>query len=121
MSAKSPHSFPDQYGFGNGGGFFCAALKHAGYDGLIITGKAREASYLLIENDQVALKSTQCLRGLTTDETMEQLRAAHSNSARVICIGPAGEQMIRFAIADPDLLLLFVTPHQADILNRCRA
>ncbi len=102
MSAKSPHSFPDQYGFGNGGGFFGAALKHAGYDGLIITGKAREASYLLIENDQVALKSAQGLRGLTTDETMERLKAEHGSSARVVCIGPAGERMIRFAIAMTD-------------------
>ncbi|MBW2652691.1 MAG: aldehyde ferredoxin oxidoreductase, partial [Deltaproteobacteria bacterium] len=30
VSAKSPHSYPDQYGFGNAGGFLGAALKHAG-------------------------------------------------------------------------------------------
>ncbi|MBW2552684.1 MAG: aldehyde ferredoxin oxidoreductase, partial [Deltaproteobacteria bacterium] len=41
ISAKSPHSFPDQYGFGNGGGFFGAALKRSGFDGLIIRGKAK--------------------------------------------------------------------------------
>jgi aldehyde:ferredoxin oxidoreductase len=56
ISAKSPHSYPDQYGFGNGGGFFGAALKHAGYDGLLIKGKAKTFSYLLIENDKVELK-----------------------------------------------------------------
>jgi aldehyde:ferredoxin oxidoreductase len=102
MTAKSPHSFPDQYGFGNGGGFFGAGLKHAGYDGLIITGQAREASYLLIENEKVVLKSAQGLRGLTTDETMARLKAEHGGSARVVCIGPAGERMIRFAIAMTD-------------------
>jgi aldehyde:ferredoxin oxidoreductase len=102
MSAKSPHSFPDQYGFGNGGGFFGAGLKHAGYDGLIITGKAREISYLLIENETVVLKSAPGLRGLTTDETMARLKAEHGSSARVVCIGPAGERLIRFAIAMTD-------------------
>src|SRR5210317_2424158 len=39
ITAKSPHSYPDQYGFGNGGGLFGAALKQAGYDGLIVRGK----------------------------------------------------------------------------------
>ena len=53
MSAKSPNSYPDQYGFGNGGGFFGAALKLAGYDGLIITGRAKDTAYLLIENEKV--------------------------------------------------------------------
>ena len=91
MSAKSPHSFPDQYGFGNGGGFFGAGLKHAGYDGLIINGKAREASYLLIENDNAVLKSAHGLQGLTTDETTGRLKEEHGGSARIICIGPAGE------------------------------
>ena len=36
ISAKSPHSYPDQYGFGNGGGLFGAEIKRAGYDGIII-------------------------------------------------------------------------------------
>lgn len=102
MTAKSPHSFPEQYGFGNGGGFFGAGLKLAGYDGLIITGKAKDASYLLIENENAVLKSAQGLRGLTTDETMERLKQEHGTSARVVCIGPAGERMIRFAIAATD-------------------
>ena len=102
MSSKSPLSYPDQYGFGNGGGFFGAGLKHAGYDGLIINGKAREASYLLIENDNAVLKSAQGLQGLTTDETTGRLKEEHGGSARIICIGPAGEKMIRFAIAATD-------------------
>jgi len=102
MSAKSPHSFPDQYGFGNGGGFFGAGLKQAGYDGLIITGKAKEASCLLIENERAVITSATELWGLTTDETMSRLKEAHGTSARVVCIGPAGERMIRFAIAVTD-------------------
>ena len=74
MGAKSPHSYPDQYGFGNGGGFFGAGLKLAGYDGLIITGKAQDTSYLFIEDEKVEIKSAKGLRGLTSDETMKRLK-----------------------------------------------
>jgi len=102
MSAKSPLSYPDQYGFGNGGGFFGAGLKHAGYDGLIITGKAADLACLVIEHEKATITSADKLRGLTTDETMARLKKAYGSSARVVCIGPAGERMIRFAIAATD-------------------
>jgi len=102
VSAKSPHTYPDQYGFGNGGGFLGAALKHAGYDGLIIKGRAKTPSYLLIENEKVELKDARGLWGLTSEETMRKLRELHGNSARIVCIGPAGENMVRFAIANTD-------------------
>jgi aldehyde:ferredoxin oxidoreductase len=102
ISAKSPHSYPDQYGFGNGGGFFGAALKHAGYDGLLIKGKARTFSYLLIENDKVGLKDAKGLRGLTSEETIKKLKESHGSSARIVCVGPAGENLVRFAVAVTD-------------------
>ena len=102
IGAKSPHSYPDQYGFGNAGGFVGAALKHAGYDGLIIRGKATTPSYLLIEDEHVEIKDARSLWGLTTEETMKKLREAHGSTARVVCIGPAGENLVRFAIAVTD-------------------
>ncbi|MBW1823399.1 MAG: hypothetical protein JRI87_02375 [Deltaproteobacteria bacterium] len=79
-----------------------AALKHAGYDGLIIKGKAKAPSYLFIENDKVELKDANGLWGLTSGETMKKLQESHGNDARVVCIGPAGENMVRFAIASTD-------------------
>lgn len=100
--AKSPHSYPDQYGFGNGGGFLGAAIKQAGYDGLIVRGKAKAPSYILIENENVALKNAAGFWGLNADETMQKLKAAHGADARVVCIGPAGENLVRFAIAFTD-------------------
>ena len=80
MAAKSPYYYPDQYSFGNCGGFFGAAVKFAGYDGLIIKGKAKTASYLLIENDRVELRDATGLRGLATDETLVKLKAAHGEN-----------------------------------------
>ena len=99
VSAKSPHSFPDQYGFGNGGGFFGAALKRSGFDGLIIRGKAKSLSYILIENEKAELKGAGGLRALETEETIEKLKKQHGSDARIVCVGPAGEKLVRFAIA----------------------
>jgi len=102
ISAKSPYSYPDQYGFGNAGGFFGAALKLAGYDGLTVSGRAKELSYILIENEKVEIRDARRLRGLTSEETMNKLNETYDSSARVLCIGPAGEYMVRFAIASTD-------------------
>jgi aldehyde:ferredoxin oxidoreductase len=102
ISAKSPHSYPDQYGFGNAGGLFGATLKLAGYDGLIVSGRAKGLSYVVIENEKVEIRDAGGLRGLTSDETMKKLNEIHGSSARVLCIGPAGENMVRFAIASTD-------------------
>ena len=98
MAAKSPYYYPDQYSFGNCGGFFGAAIKFAGYDGLIIKGKAKALSYLLIENDRMELRDAAGLWGLPTDETLTKLKEAHGENARVLCIGPAGENLVRSAI-----------------------
>jgi len=102
ICAKSPYSYPDQYGFGNAGGFLGAALKFAGYDGLIVRGRAKELSYLLIENEKVEIRDARGLSGLTSDQTMKKLNETHGSKARVVCIGPAGENMVRFAIASTD-------------------
>jgi aldehyde:ferredoxin oxidoreductase len=102
IAAKSPHSYPDQYGFGNCGGFLGAAIKRAGYDGLVINGKAKELSYVLIEDDKVQILDAKGLKGLTSDKTMEKLRQEHGADARTVCIGPAGENQVRFAIANSD-------------------
>lgn len=102
ISAKSPFCYPDQYGFGNGGGFLGAALKLAGYDGLVISGKAKTPIYLLIENEKIELKDATGLWGLTCDQTLSKLRACHGDNARTLCIGPAAENLVRFAIAVTD-------------------
>lgn len=102
MTAKSPHSYPDQYGFGNAGGFLGAAVKHAGYDGITMRSKADKPSYILIENGKVEVKDARGLWGTTSDEALTTLREVHGNRARIVTIGPAGENLVRFAIAITD-------------------
>ena len=102
ITAKSPHSYPDQYGFGNGGGLFGAALKQSGYDGLIVRGKASGLSYILIENNRMSICDAAGLRGVETLDTINRLKKEHGANAHVVCIGPAGENLVRFATAQTE-------------------
>jgi len=82
----------------NSGGFWGAELKRAGYDMIILEGKAEKPVYLAIKDDDVQLKSAEHLWGLTTHETTDKiLEEFGDSSARVACIGPAGENLVKFA------------------------
>ncbi len=83
------------------GGRIGFALKQAGYDALIITGKAKELSYLLIKDDEVAIKSAEHLKGKTTRETAEEIKKDEGDVV-VASIGIAGEKLVRFACIDCD-------------------
>jgi aldehyde:ferredoxin oxidoreductase len=82
------------YGYANTGGFFGAALRRAGYDALVITGRADRPVYLEITPDGVAVQSAVHLWGKGSYATHDDLA---TDGARVACIGPAGENGVRFA------------------------
>ncbi|NLI69945.1 MAG: aldehyde ferredoxin oxidoreductase family protein [Firmicutes bacterium] len=77
----------------NCGGNFGIHLKRAGYDALIITGKAKKPVYLVINDDQITLEDATELWGLDTEKTQEKLPPKMGK----IVIGPAGENLVRFA------------------------
>jgi aldehyde:ferredoxin oxidoreductase len=81
----------------NAGGRFPTELKRSGYDGIVFSGRARHPVYLYIDAGQAALRDAAHLWGLTTHETTDRLREETDAKARVACIGPAGEQLVRFA------------------------
>ncbi len=82
----------------NSGGFFGPELKHAGYDLLVVEGKADRPVYLSIKDGDVQIKDASHLWGRTTHETTRQLLEEFGDpKARVACIGPAGEKLVRFA------------------------
>ena len=82
----------------NAGGFFSSEMKYAGYDHILITGKADAPVYLYINNEQVKILDASHLWGEDTWETESALRHHYSDPAlRVACIGPAGENRVRFA------------------------
>jgi aldehyde:ferredoxin oxidoreductase len=76
----------------NSGGAFGPELKYAGYDMLIIEGKAKKPVYLWIKDDTIEIREAADLWGLNVHDTTDMLRAATNEEAKVACIGPAGER-----------------------------
>jgi aldehyde:ferredoxin oxidoreductase len=79
------------------GGFFPAELKYAGYDLIILEGKSKKPVYLWIENDRVEIRSAEAIWGKDTYETQDIIRAETDENAKIACIGPGGENLVRFA------------------------
>lgn len=78
-------------------------LKYAGYDCLILEGRAYAPCYIYIEDDLVELRDASHLWGLTTWETLDTLRGELDDSElHVISIGPAGENLSRSACVMQD-------------------
>ena len=95
VSTLSPYS--GILGDGNAGGSFATFLKWAGYDQIVITGKASSPKYLWIDNENIELKDASGLWGKTTWETTDILQKIHGKQISVAGIGQAGENLVRFA------------------------
>jgi aldehyde:ferredoxin oxidoreductase len=84
------------------GGTFASNLKYAGYDLLIVEGKAKLPVYLEIENDRVEIHNADGLWGKGINETEKILKSIHGVAKAVLSIGPAGENLLPFACAGSD-------------------
>jgi len=79
------------------GGMFGAMLKYAGYDALVVEGRAERPVYIWIKDDKVEIRDAAQLWGQTTPETTEKIRKLTDEEASVSCIGPAGENLVPLA------------------------
>ncbi len=90
-------TFLDSYS----GGFFGPHMRYAGYDALVITGKASRPVYLLMDQGKISIEEADHLWGLSTSETEERLRNElkrnKGEKVSVATIGQAGERLVRFA------------------------
>jgi aldehyde:ferredoxin oxidoreductase len=77
------------------GGPFGMAFKTAGYDGLIISGKSENPVCLVIDHESIRFEDAAALWGNTTRQTQQMLNMGAADGALVI--GPAGENLVRFA------------------------
>ncbi len=78
----------------NSGGFWGAELKFAGYDMVVVEGKAKEPVYIYVKDDTVEIRPAARFWGMQTNETVDALLAeVGDNRARVLNIGPAGEKL----------------------------
>jgi aldehyde:ferredoxin oxidoreductase len=102
ISARSP--LTGGYGESEAGGFWGPELKMAGFEAIIITGKAAEPAYLWIQDGKAELRSAGHLWGRTPVEVQADIRAElGDDKIRVLQIGPAGENLVRYACITNDL------------------
>jgi aldehyde:ferredoxin oxidoreductase len=96
VCARSP--LTGIWGEANSGGFFGPELRYAGYDGVLITGKAEQPVWLSILEGQAALHKAGDLWGCDIYSTQTRLREALGDpKVRVACIGLAGENLVKLA------------------------
>jgi aldehyde:ferredoxin oxidoreductase len=96
VAAKSPAT--GGYGDGNLGTRVTDQLRKAGYDALIIEGRAERPTLLLIDDDRVEFQPADEVWGKGTMATNDWIYARHAKSAGVLTIGPGGEKMVNFAV-----------------------
>ena len=80
------------------GGLWAAELKHAGFDGVIVDGKAEKPVYLWIHNGEIEIRDASNVWGKTVTESQQAIRdELGDRDIKVLTIGPAGEKLVRFA------------------------
>ncbi len=92
------------WGESTGGGYFGAELRQAGLDGILVTGAAETPVFLQINDENASLVSADHLWGKDSFTTEELIKADVGDSKiRVLSIGPAGENRVRFAAVMNDM------------------
>jgi aldehyde:ferredoxin oxidoreductase len=102
VGAKSP--LTNAYGEAEAGGFWGAEVKRAGWDGIVVHGKAEKPVYVWMTEDTVEIRDASHLWGLETGPVEEAIREELDDQRiRVAQCGPAGENLVRFANICNDL------------------
>jgi len=85
------------FGDSNAGGFWSSKLKYAGYDHIVISGKAEKPVYLWIDGEEVKIRDAGHLWGRDVYQTNDILKKELGRDVCIAAIGQAGENMVRFA------------------------
>lgn len=99
VTTKSP--LTGNIGTGNTGGLWGARLKHAGFEVVIVRNQADKPVYLWVDDDTIEIRDASHLWGkdavLTSDMLIDELAPSHESKISVLAIGPAGENLVRYA------------------------
>lgn len=85
------------FGEADCGGTWGAALRRAAYDGILVQGQADRPVYIWASDEKVEIRDAAHLWGQDTYQVHDRLRAETSPRAEIVCIGLAGEKLVRFA------------------------
>jgi len=95
IASKSP--LTGGYGDGNFGSWAAVNIRKAGYDALVIEGKASNPLILHIKDKTCEFLDAKDLWGKSSFEVEDQLAKKYSKLAGIVSIGPAGENLVKFA------------------------
>jgi aldehyde:ferredoxin oxidoreductase len=95
VAAKSP--LTGGYGDGNIGTHAAVQMRKAGYDAVIVEDRAKKPIVLLIQDESGEFLDAKDLWGLGSFETEKKLRNIYGPAAGILCIGPGGENLVKFA------------------------
>ena len=95
--SKSPMLMPEGFCYGNLGGFFPPYLKRAGYDGIVVSGRADRPVYLWIQDDRTEILDGAALWGQGTYAVQKILKEKHGDKVRFVTTGVSGENQCRNA------------------------
>lgn len=95
VTTKSP--LTGTYTRSLGGGDFGAWLKWAGFELVIIEGRAAKPVYLYIKDSKYEIRDASAIWGKSTSQAQAYLKKEHGAKARIVCIGPAAEKLVRYA------------------------
>jgi aldehyde:ferredoxin oxidoreductase len=98
ICGMSPLGNPESFSYCNLGDRWGATLKYAGYDALAVQGKADKPAYLYIHDGKVEIRDASHLRGQTTFDASDSLKAELGKGVSVLAVGPAAENLIPFSI-----------------------
>jgi aldehyde:ferredoxin oxidoreductase len=102
IGAKSP--LTGAYGEAEAGGYWGTELKQAGFDAIILEGKASSPVYLWIKDQKVELRDASRLWGLEIKKSQDTIRnELEDDSVKVAQIGPGGEKQVRYACVVNDM------------------
>jgi len=93
-AARSP--LTGFYGDSSCGGNFGPEMKRCGYDGIILKGSSEKPAYLLMDDEGARLDRAEDLWGKDVYEVTDILKERHGKNARVIAVGPASENGVRY-------------------------
>jgi aldehyde:ferredoxin oxidoreductase len=100
--SKSPMTDPEGFCYGNIGGFFPAYLKKAGYDGIVVSGRADRPVYIIVNDGEVRIEDADFLWGQGTYAVQSALKEKYGKAVRFVAAGPAGENLCRNAVVVTD-------------------
>ena len=100
FGTKSPAT--GGYADSNMGGHFGPQLKYAGYDVLVITGRAESPGYLFISDDTIEIRPAAEYWGQGSITAEKKLKTDLGDDFQIITIGPAGENQVRYACISHD-------------------